>query len=497
MPVRVVNARESESLDAAAIASGIPSRALMRTAAFNAATVICARYPEQLRHGVTVFTGPGNNGGDGWALASALDAVGITVNVREIVAARTPDAQGERAIASRMIDAESPLHGVIVDAMLGTGSTGLLRGAILHAATELQTARERGAIVVSLDLPSGVDATLGATEGSVIADFTICFGSCKRGALVSRAACGEIVVVEIGICGQSKELPLLVDASFVRAHTPHIAPAAHKGTRKSVAVVAGGENMGGAAILAATGALRSGAGLVKVVTAPENITAVHSCLPETLVAPLSDAVSAVQDWADAVVIGPGLGRSDAMTWCVRDVLAKWSGPIVVDADALNAFDSDVEALGAALSTRPAIITPHPGEMSRLIRRDVRYVLDNRFDVGLEFARSVGATVLLKGTPTVISTPDGRRFVVASGTPVLATGGSGDALSGMIVTLLAQGCEPGVAAACAAWVHGHAAELTPGVRGYRLMDVLDRLAQAWSPAVPPARYPVLASLPALT
>lgn len=496
MPVCVVNAEESVSLDAAAIASGIPSRALMRAAAFNAASLICARYPEQLLRGATVFTGPGNNGGDGWALASALDAVGITVTVREIIAARTTDARAEREIANRLLNADASARGVIVDAMLGTGSTGELRGAISHAAAEIQMARQHGAIVVALDLPSGVDATRGATGATVLADFTISFGSCKRGALISRAACGEIAVIEIGLNEQSTDLPLLVDATFVRVHTPRIAADAHKGTRKSVAVVAGGAHMGGAAILAATGALRSGAGLVKVVTAAQNMTAVHSRIPEALVAPLSDAVSAVTGWADAVLIGPGLGQTDATASCVRDVLANWSGPVVVDADALNSFDGDIVALRDALNGRPAIITPHPGEMSRLASRDVQYVLDNRFDIGSEVARSIGATVLLKGTPTVISLPDGRRFVVASGSPVLATGGSGDALGGMIATLLAQGCEPGIAATCATWVHGHAAELTRGVRGYRLMDVLDRLAQAWSLDLPATRYPVLASLPSL-
>ncbi|MFI5239575.1 MAG: NAD(P)H-hydrate epimerase, partial [Gemmatimonadales bacterium] len=194
MPVRVVNAEESVSLDAAAIASGTASRALMRAAAFAAATVLNVRYPDELRRGVTIFTGPGNNGGDGWVLASALASTGIAVAVREVVAARTPDAIAERELARHMISEGSSVRGVLVDAMLGTGSTGALRGAIMHAAVELAAARNDGAIVVALDVPSGVDATGGATDGCVHADLTISFGSCKRGALVSRTACGEIVV---------------------------------------------------------------------------------------------------------------------------------------------------------------------------------------------------------------------------------------------------------------------------------------------------------------
>jgi ADP-dependent NAD(P)H-hydrate dehydratase / NAD(P)H-hydrate epimerase len=508
MPACVVNAEESVALDAAAIASGIPSRALMRAAAFNAASVLCTRYPQQLRQGVTVVTGPGNNGGDGWALASALDTAGVNVQVREIACSRTPDATAERELATRLIATGPLAGGVIVDAMLGTGNTGDLRGTMLDAASEIAVARARGAVVVALDLPSGVDATHGVTQPprnatndgtahrTVVADLTVSFGSCKRGSLMSRAACGEIIVIDIGLGGTTAGLPSLVDAAFVRAKVPAIAPDAHKGTRRSVAVVAGSANMGGAAILAATGAMRSGVGMVQVITAPGNVAPMHTRIPEALVAPLDKASATIQNWADAVLIGPGLGRDDATRALIRSVLSSWRGPVVVDAGALNAFDSDMDALSDALRGRPSVITPHPAELGKLIGRDVQYVLDNRFDIGIDVARKLGAAVLLKGTPTVISDPDGGRLVVASGTQVLATGGSGDALGGIVATLLAQGCAPSAAAACAAWVHGRAADLTPGVRGYRLTDVLDRLPQAWALEVPAMQYPVLASLPAL-
>jgi len=508
MAARVVNAEESVALDAAAIASGIPSRALMRAAAFNSASLICARFPGQLRRGATVVTGPGNNGGDGWALASALDAAGVNVQVREVVPSRTPDAIAEREISVRLVTNGPMASGVIVDAMLGTGSTGGLRDPMLDAATEIAAARTRGAVVVSLDLPSGVDATRGVVPAptdtnndaqlpaTVVADMTVSFGSCKRGCLISRAACGEIVVVEIGLGAVAATLPSLVDAAFVRNNIPSIAPDAHKGTRRSVAIVAGSANMGGAAILAATGAMRSGVGMVQVITAPGNVAPMHTRIPEALVASLDKASATIQNWADAVLIGPGLGRDDATRELIRSVLSSWRGPVVVDAGALSAFDGDMDALSDILRGRPAVVTPHPAELGRLIGRNVKYVLDNRFDVGPDVARKLGAAVLLKGTPTVVSDTDGERLVVASGTQVLATGGSGDALGGIVATLLAQGCAPGIAAACAAWVHGRAAELTPGVRGYRLTDVLDRLPQAWTLDVPAMQYPVLASLPAL-
>ena len=497
MPVRVVSAEESGALDAAAIAAGVPSRALMRAAAFNAATLITDRYPLEIRRGVTIFTGPGNNGGDGWALATALDSVGLTVHVREIIAARTPDAIAERALALHTMDHDAPLGGVLVDAMLGTGNTGPLRGAILAATHEIASARLRGSMVISLDLPSGVDSSAGTADESIVADLTISFGTCKRGTLVTRAACGEIVVLDIGLAGGERaDLPTLVDASFVRSSTPKIQPDANKGTRKSVAVIAGAGNMGGAAILATTGALRSGAGLVKVITAAENIPSVHARLPEALCAPLSDANAAIADWADAILIGPGLGHDEATKAFIHDVLQRWRGPVVVDADALNAFDGELDRVGEVLRGRPAIITPHPGEMARLTGSNIRSVLARRFDIGLEVAHTIGATVLLKGAPTVVSDAEGQRRIIASGTAALATGGSGDALGGMIAALLAQGCDPSVAACCAAWVHGRAAELTPGIRGYRLIDVLDRLPQAWILDTDRIRYPVLATLPAL-
>jgi len=479
----------------------------MRAAAFNAASVLCSRYPDAIRRGVTIFTGPGNNGGDGWALAGALHASGVEVRVREIVPAKAADAIAERecvlprlsnaAIAGNVAIAPC---GVVVDAMLGTGSSGAPRAPISDAVTELANARLAGSCVVALDLPSGVDANTGASVGSTrsaVADLTISFGSCKRGALISRAECGEITVVDIGIGVSDETLPVLVDAKFVRENTPPIAPDAHKGTRKSIAIVAGAGNMGGSAILAATSALRSGAGLVKVITASQNISSVHSRLPEALAAPLEDTAAAVADWADVVLIGPGLGRDDQIKWFVRDTLRVWRGPVVLDADALNAFDGQLGELAGLLHGRAAIITPHPGEMARLIGHDVRYVLDNRYDIGLQVASEIGATVLLKGTPTVVTSPDGARHVIASGTQVLATGGSGDALGGMVATLLAQGCAPDIAASCAAWVHGRAAELTPGVRGYRLTDVLEYLPQAWSPDVAAPRYPILATLPSLS
>lgn len=503
MSVRVSSASESAAIDAAAIAGGVASQALMRVAAANAATLIASRC-DGGSHAVTIYTGPGNNGADGWAVARSLTLSGVLVDVREIAAPASAEGVAERAafydcrpLGVERQDPAGRVGRVVIDALLGTGSTGVPRGSIADAVRNINELRDSGAFVVALDVPTGLDATSGEADYSVHADVTISFGTCKRGTLSARGACGEIAVVDIGLSRMSDDLPLLVDGAFVRSNTPIIPVTAHKGTRGKLVIVAGGPGMGGAAILAAEGAMRSGIGLVKVVTDERNVGSVHARLPEALTGQLTDATAAISGWADAVLIGPGLGRDASARALVHDVLESWRGPVVVDADALNVFDGCLGDLAQLLSGRPALITPHPEEMARLVLRDIKDVLANRFDIGIDVARTLRATVLLKGTPTIITAPDGARHVVAAGTPALATGGSGDALGGMVGALLAQGCVPAVAAACAAWVHGRAAELTPGIRGFTLTDVLGRLSEAWrldnmaSPI-----YPVLAALPAV-
>jgi hydroxyethylthiazole kinase-like uncharacterized protein yjeF len=205
----------------------------------------------------------------------------------------------------------------------------------------------------------------------------------------------------------------------------------------------------------------------------------------------------IATWADAIVIGPGLGKSDTAKQLVERVLRESARvPILLDADALNIFDGDPKSLGALLAGRPALVTPHAAEFARLTGTDIKTVLANRFDIGLDLARVTGATVLLKGSPTVISTPNGERLVVARGTAALGTGGSGDLLDGIAGTILAQTANPTTAAASAAWIHGRAAELCEYVRGTTLEDVLYALPRAWNEPERGLEPPVLAELPAV-
>ena len=243
--VRVVSSVESATRDATAIAAGTPARTLMQRAGAAAAGEIALRYRDRLAGGATVFAGPGNNGGDAWVVARALAASGVRVRVVEPVSAKSSDAQAERALAldsgiDAPTDTVDPIDAgdaLVIDGLLGTGASGAPRDALGAAIERVAAMRSRGATVVALDLPSGVDASTGEMAGvAVTADMTISFGTLKRGQLVARDACGTIVVVDIGL-GQHAALddgaPQLVDERWVAQHVPPIAATAHKGERKS------------------------------------------------------------------------------------------------------------------------------------------------------------------------------------------------------------------------------------------------------------------------
>jgi hydroxyethylthiazole kinase-like uncharacterized protein yjeF len=533
--VFVVGSEQSAARDAAAIAAGVPSRALMQRAGAAAAAEIALRVPRLLTKGVRVFAGPGNNGGDAWVVARAFAATGVAVTVVEPIPARTPDSVAERELALPVVAAvEHSLNSaagaaLIVDGLLGTGSSGAPRGAIVDAVAAIDEARRHGAYVVALDLPTGVDATSGDSTGAVTADLTLTFGTVKRGHLVARQACGAIVVLDIGLgayAAANDGAPGIVDEGWVARQLPPISADAHKGTRKKLAIIGGAGGMAGAAVLAARAAIRSGVGMVRLLVAPESLPVVQSAEALALAGTWPADGGALErelvSWADGVVIGPGLGRSAEARVLVDRVLAAWNGPVVLDADALNVFDGDVGALGRASRGRPMLLTPHPVEFARLAKTQVTSVLNCRYDVGRELARETGTTVLLKGLPTVVTAPSGESLVSAAGNPILAAAGSGDVLSGIAGTLLAQITDALTAGTAAAWIHGRAAELvaqgaatardararsvvdialghprrTSRVRGATLDDVVAALASAWPNEVHPTRYPVLLELPAV-
>ena len=485
----------------------------MQRAGASSAAEICLRYSEQLQRGALVFAGPGNNGGDAWVVAGALAASGVTVRVVEPIPAATADARAERERVAAQVEivayaGEDPFRGegVVVDGLLGIGASGPPRGPIGAAIQAIKRARERGATIVALDVPSAIDATTGQIHVPMRSDLTLTYGTMKRAHLLARAACGRVAVLDIGL-GRFADLedgaPAIIGSRWVAPRIPEFGADAHKGTKKKLAIVGGAPGMTGAAILAARGAWRSGVGMVKLVVAPESLAAVQEAEPQSLTGSWPANAAAAQreiaKWADVVAIGPGLGGGAAARALVERILGEFTGPVVLDADAINVFTADVNALSRVLGPERAVLTPHPVEFARLSGIAVDDVLKRRFDVGVAVARHTRAVVLLKGQPTIVTSPTGAILVSASGTPLLAAAGSGDLLTGMVATLLGQTGDALVAAAAGAYVHGRAAWLAQkgrSVRGLSLEDVIAMLPRAWRMSARPARSPILFELPAI-
>ena len=357
---------------------------------------------------------------------------------------------------------------VVVDAMLGIGATGELRAPFDSWADAVNAS---GAYVVSVDLPTGVNADTGAVVGSAIrADCTVTFSAAKRGLVLYPGAeyAGEIVVAQIGIDPAAAEVPGSLEVWSTEEYAdllPRPRAEAHKNDRGRVLVIAGSAAFPGAAVLAARAAQRAGAGYVTLAV-PDSVVAIAQShllsipvvgLPESRGRALSSAalgksLQLARDY-DAVVLGPGLTLADGAVVTARGLVASLTLPTVVDADALNALVDARELL--AQRTAPTVLTPHPGELARLLDRSSREIQSDR--VGAAGALATTSTaVVLKGAGTVISTGS-RQVVNLSGTPGLATAGTGDVLAGIVGTYLAQGLSPLEAGALAAYVHGRAGE----------------------------------------
>lgn len=498
--IPVLSATEAAAWDTAARRKYlIPSRVLMESAGRAAAIEVARAFPDAAKRGVLVLTGAGNNGGDGWVLARALHAARIPVWVYGLDP-KTDDAIDNRALARLSGVPELtreepwPAAAVAVDAVLGTGATGPLRGDARIAADRLVAS---ALPVVALDGPTGLDLTSGETHGPVRAQITITFGGARRGHLLAREWCGRIIVVDIGFPPADPTTPLLVTDAWAGARLPGLTATMHKGDRGRVTVVGGAPGMTGAALHAARSALAAGAGLVKLVAAEETLAAARASLPDVLTVRsalgpgLEPEVAEALEWADALVIGPGLGRDLPRKPFLAAALARRPIPTVVDADALMLFE--------ILSERPLVFTPHLGEFRALAGDQLAdAVANDRWAAVAKAAQKLHGCVLLKGVPTVIADVRGPAHVVAAGNPGLATGGSGDVLSGFIGAFLARGLAAPEAAALGAQALGRAAELGArawSARSLRPADVLASLPEVWrtwSDCTPPGP-PVLTVL----
>jgi NAD(P)H-hydrate epimerase len=494
-PIPVLSATEAAAWDTVARTQfRIPSRVLMEAAGRAAAQVLVREFPEVVTRGALVVAGAGNNGGDGWVLARALHASGVPVWVAGLDP-KTDDAIDNRALARvdgvRELGREEPwpVAAVVVDALLGTGAAGPARGEVLALA---QRVVAYGAPAVAIDGPTGLDLSSGEAHGPIRARISITFGGVRRGHLLAREWCGRVVVVDIGLPPPDAAWPLLVTDGWAGARLPRLTPTMHKGDRGRVTVVGGSAGMTGAALHAARAALAAGAGLVKLVAAPETVAAARSSLPDVLTVEsalgpeLEPAVADALDWADALVVGPGLGREAARGAFLQAVLARRPVPTVVDADALMLFQGE--------AARPIVFTPHLGEFRALFGDQLADAAANdRWAAATKAAQKVRGTVLLKGVPSVIADLRGPVHVVASGNPGLATGGSGDLLAGFIGAFLARGGAPPEAAALGAHALGRAAEHGARqwtARSLRPADVLAALPDIWrawaetKPCAPP-------------
>ena len=507
MNVRVVTGEGAAARDSAAINAGITSRALMQNAGLAAAEVMIRRFGDALGGGVLVYTGPGNNGGDGWVVASHLAERGVPVRVHEVMESRTGDAYEVRAAALKSValgDGDGS-ETVIVDALLGTGARGAPSRGLADAVRTINQRRAAGAVVVALDIPTGVDATTGAGSLAVNADLTISFGTLKRGHLLARDICGAIAVVDIGLgkhADGGDSAPILANETWVANAIPPFDVDTHKGKRRRIVIIGGSRGMAGAVVLATRAASRSGIGMVRTLVEEPSLVPVQIAAVEATAAtwPLNGSdLSSLLDGCQAVLIGPGLGRSDEARRLLETVLEVWQGCTVLDADAITLFEGELTLLSAALARRPALLTPHVRELARLVGTTVEEVIKGRFDIAQDAAHVLGASILLKGVPTVVTGPTGDSMVSATGTPALATAGSGDVLAGIAATLLAQTGDPFRSGTAAAWIHGRAAEIANTgrpVRGINIHDVIDALGHAWRISSAQQPSPVLTELPAV-
>jgi NAD(P)H-hydrate epimerase len=505
----VLDAAAMRAVDRAAIEElGILGLVLMENAAIGVADAIGERFAAA--HDVAILCGPGNNGGDGLAVARQLAARGHRPRVGLAFGGRAPssDCAAQLAIVRRMaldvveIAEVAALGGVlggadlVVDALFGTGLDRALEGFYADAIGEIARRRGAGAPVLAVDLPSGLDASRARPIGPhVVADLTVTFAAPKIAHVLTpaSAACGEVVVADLGIPPELVEnaeggVWLLVAEELATYLVPRPAEAL-KGAFGHALLVAGAADKSGAAVLAARAAVRGGAGLVTVATSAsaQALVAVGSLESMTVALPgegqglareASDILEATLRGKRALAVGPGLGVAPGTIAVVRRLVLSSELPLVLDADGLNAFAGD----GAALAARrgPSILTPHPGELARLLGETVDGVEADRLAAAERAARTTGAIVVLKGHDTLIATPAGEVFINPTGNPGMASGGSGDVLTGFLVALLAQGYEPLAAAQLGVFVHGAAGDLAAaeiGPVGLRARDLVERLPRA--------------------
>jgi NAD(P)H-hydrate epimerase len=507
----VFTGEEMRRLDERAVRElGIPGATLMENAGRGAAEAVLAWLTPAKRSArgrrVAIVCGKGGNGGDGFVVARWLTRRGVRCDV--LLAARPDEVRGDAAEKLRELRTVGirpvPITDVslatltradlIVDALLGTGVRLAPEGVV---ATAIAAINGAGRPVLALDMPSGLPADGGAPPGAVVrADATVTFAGLKRGLVVSpgRELAGRVSVADIGVPAAEVGRGIatfVLEPDDVARHFPRRLRAAHKGTYGHLLVVAGSLGKTGAAALAAESALRSGVGLVTVATAASQQPIVAGLVIEAMTAPLEEGARGVigqRAWAtlaelaggrDAVALGPGVGLDAEVQDVVRRLVVETRVPMVIDADAVTALTGHLDLLRKAAA--PRCLTPHPGEMARVLGMNVADVQRDRVAVARDFATTYRVFVVLKGAASVVARPDGTVVLNPTGNPGMASGGTGDVLTGMVGALLARGLEAGDALTSAVYLHGLAGDVAAEGAGEESLiarDVIAALPEAF-------------------
>lgn len=503
--MKILTSEQMQHIDRRAIERfGIPSIVLMENAAIAVVEAIFEHFPNCER--AAIVCGTGSNGGDGFAIARHLENRGVVPSLF-IVGDRAKiagDAATNLAVCERLA---IPIHAitsadsldsalihaadadVIVDAIFGTGLDRAPHG--LHADV-ITAMNEMPLPKVAVDLPSGANASSATPfEPCIRAALTVTFAAPKICHVFEPAAvnCGEVLVADISIPDaalQDENVTLaLTTPADVRPYVEPRHANTHKGTYGHVAIVAGSLGRTGAAVMCARGAIRTGAGLVTVVTDVDAATLVNAGSIESMTFPLvslnEKAVPRVLEFVaskSAMLIGPGLRDVEDSYAFVRELVRATELPLIVDASGLNAFAGRASEINPG--ARPRVITPHPGELARVLGRTTKEINENRIDAAREAARVCNCIVVLKGHQTLVADVEGHVNVNPTGNPGMATGGMGDVLSGMVAALLGRGIDPFDAAVTAVYLHGFAGDLLldeMGDTGLAAMDLAEKIPAA--------------------
>jgi NAD(P)H-hydrate epimerase len=510
--MRVVRASEIQEMDRLTIQKlGIPGAVLMENAARGASRIFLDHFTPLGNSHVVILCGRGNNGGDGYVMARYLHEAGLKITVAilsesdrvsgdalinlEIIRnmgleiQEVPDTERWVTFNSTMRDCD-----LIIDGMLGTGLDSPVRGFFAEVIEEVNSL---GKPVMAIDIPSGLSADTGQVMGAAIrADLTVTFGFPKLGQLVFPGAdlIGRLVRIDIGI---PDTITNQVPAAFHMIEPDDFCDLfnvekqdIHKGDRGHLLILAGSTGKTGAATLTALGALRAGAGLV-TLGVPKSLNPIlENKLTEAMTVPLPETgdgsisleaeedIKGLMEGKTALAIGPGLSTNSETLGVVRDIVASCPLPMVIDADGINALSGDLKALADPKENK--ILTPHPGEMGRLIGQTSRDVQHDRVGTVIHFVKKYGCHLALKGARTLIGEPNGEIYINPTGNPALSSGGSGDVLTGLIGGFLARGWPVAKAAIAGVYLHGMAADFLEecmgqaGVLASELLNALPKL-----------------------